>query len=1171
VEFRILGPLEVVGPAGEALALGSAQQRAVLALLLIGAPEPVSRDRLVDELWGERPPATAQHAVQVYVSGIRKILRAGGGGVAVRGSRSGYVLEVDPERVDARRFERLLSEAQRVLAEDPSRARELFRAALGLWRGPPLGEFSQFEFARAEADRLEELRAVAVEGQVEARLACGEHDGVIGTLTALLAGNPLRERPRRLLMLALYRGGRHAEALAAYRDACAALDEIGLQPGPELRKLEQAILRHDESLIASSAGAGVGSSQGDDADRARSSTVPSGDFQVAGPVTMLFTDIEGSTRMLDRLWERYSDLLSQHHRVMREAIAACSGREVLTAGDSFFAVFSRAADAVDCAQRVQLRLVGGEWPGGEAPRVRMGIHTGTPAISDGELVGIDVHRAARVMAVAHGGQVLLSDDAVRALGRSPQVRDLGVHRLKDLPVPERLFQLLTPGLEAEFPRLRSLNRSNLPTPATPLVGRHEELASALDLLSREEVRLLTLLGTGGAGKTRLAIEVAGEAVGRYRDGVWIVPLAPIPDRALMVSEVTRVLEIDPVAGEPLEQALVAALVERELLLVLDNFEHLLGAASVVADLLAAAPRVDVLSTSREPLRVSGEHRMEVPPLPLQDAVELFVQRALAVRPELSVDDEDRAAIERICSRLDRLPLALELAAARIAVFGPRALEARLAERLNLPEGPRDLPERQRTLSATIDWSYQLLESADRMLLQSLAPFIGGVRTDSAETIWGPDAIDGLLSLAEKSLLRRREDADREPRLWMLETIREFAFHRLAAEGGAMEAAERHAEHFLAVTEEAAAHLLGREQRRWVERLECDYPNLRAALDHLTKHAPAAAVLMAANLEWFWIVRGYAVEGRRRLAEALASASVETSARAQALAAAGQMALQLGEAAEAEPLLLEALSLASHKREARVVVLTLSHLGWAAEALGDHTNSTARHRQAIAAARAAEDNWALAIALNNCAIMTARLGDLEQARTFLEESLLLGRGIGEPRAIALAANNLAEIALNAGDLENADTLINEALTQAREVDFRSIIASALGTRAVISLQRGDLETATAQLEEAIEPTRSAYDIEGAASLLSVAGTIAAIRHEPLRAAKLWAAADHARARIGLAEAPTVDKLRAQWHPKARAAAPDAASWDAACASGTEISLDDALDFAAGDQGQRQTLQ
>jgi predicted ATPase/class 3 adenylate cyclase len=882
---------------------------------------------------------------------------------------------------------------------------------------------------------------------------------------------------------------------------------------------------------------------------------------VGGELTLLFTDIEGSTRLLDRLGDRYRDLLREHHRVVREAIAACGGSEVETAGDSFFAVFSRASDAVECACRVQLGLAAGEWPDGYRPAVRIGIHTGTPSISDGEFVGIDVHRAARVMAVAYGGQVLLTSETAGRLEHPPLLRDLGHHRLKDLPAPEHVFQLMATGLESGFPRLRSLNRTNLPNPVNPLVGCVEKLAWGLELLSRKHVRLVTLVGPGGAGKSRLAIELAADAVARYRDGVWFVALAPIVEPGLVASEIARVLDIDPAPAELIEQTLAAALRERELLLVLDNFEHLPAASTVVADLLAFAPAVDVLATSREPLRIGGEHRIEVPPLPLLDAVELFVERALAVCPDLSVDDDDRAAIERICVRLDGLPLALELAAVRVAVFGPRALEARLAERLQLPEGPRDLPERQRTLAATIDWSYQLLAPGERALLRSLGPFIGGIRVDAADSVWGGEAIEGLVSLAEKNLLRRRQDTDLEPRFWMLETVRQFALDCVAAEGRVAEVAERHAEHFLALTEEAASHFLSKEQPRWVARLEADHANLRAALHYLTEQRSGRAVRMAGNLEWFWIVRGYFVEGRQRLADALASAPDGSPDRGRALAAAGQMALQTGQAAEAEPLLLDALALMEHGSDDRVAVLALTHLGWAAEAMGDHARSTAHHELAVAAARAAEDDWAIGITLNNYAVKIARAGDPKRARSMLEESLLLGQRTGEPRAIALASANLTEIALDAGDFERAEVLINESLSQAREINSLPMIAGALLTQAVISLHRGDIDSATAQVREAIEPTRQAYDAEAAASVLSVAGTIAAIRQEPIRAAKLWAAADHARTQIGVTDAPGAEKLRVRWYPKARAAVSDATSWNIAWTTGADLSLDDALVLAS----------
>ena len=886
---------------------------------------------------------------------------------------------------------------------------------------------------------------------------------------------------------------------------------------------------------------------------------------IGASTTLLFTDIEGSTQALHRLGERYSDLLGEHHRLMREAIESAGGREVDTAGDSFFAVFARAGSAVDCAQRAQMNLAGGEWPGGEAPRVRMGIHAGNPELSDGEFVGMDVHRAARVMAVAFGGQVLLTEETVRLLGSTAQVRDLGVHRLKDLPAPEHLFQLVVPGLDREFPALRSLNRSNLPIPPNPLVGRQEEIARALELLSRPDVRLLTLLGAGGAGKTRLAIELAAEASTRYRDGVWIAPLAAVPDRALMVAEIARMLEIDQVASEPLGRTLLEAVAERELLLVLDNFEHLIDAADLVADLLAAAAKIDLLVTSREPLKISGEHRMQVPPLPRHDASELFVQRALAVRPELTVDEEERAAVDRISKRLDGLPLALELAAARVAVFGPTALEARLADGLALPEGPRDLPERQRTLRATIDWSYQLLASEEQAMFRALAPFVGGVRVESAESIWDVDAVESLFSLAEKSLLSRREDFDREPRFWMLETVREFASERAAADASAVETAARHAQFFLALSEQAAPHILGPAQRQWLDRLDHDQANLRAALDHLTERAPDQAVRMAGNLTWFWEIRGYFAEARRWLNRTLAYARTDAPASATALFGAGRMAVIAGDAAAARPLLLRALPLARDQTDRSLEVMVLSHLGWVADATGDRDHSIALHEEAIATARAAGDDWALGLALNNYAVIPGTQTDLEQARVLLEEALLLRRGIGEPRAIALTANNLAEIALAADKPEEADTLIDEALRHAREIDYRPMIATALGTRAEIALTRGDADSARARLREAIESSGAGYDIEFTAALLSTAGTLAAMTAEPTKAATLWGAADAARSRVHSEDYPTTARLRARWEPEARAAIPTPPGWGSARAAGTRMALNEALAIARSAAG------
>ena len=878
-------------------------------------------------------------------------------------------------------------------------------------------------------------------------------------------------------------------------------------------------------------------------------------------VALLFTDIEGSTRMLERLGERYEELQAEHDRLMREAIAAAGGRVIRTAGDSSFSAFPRVHDAVTCARRVQLALKAGRWPDGEAPRVRMGIHSGTPTPSDGDFVGMDVHRAARVMAAAAGGQVLLTEPARQALGSAAEVRDLGHHRLKDLPMPEHLFQLIAPGLESEFPPLRSLNRSNLPTPVSPLVGRGADVSRALGWLSRPEVRLLTLLGPGGVGKTRLAIEVAAEAVSQYRDGAWIVPLAPMPDPGLMLAEIARVLEVDTVPGESLGQAIAAAVAERELLLVLDNFEHLLEGAGLVADMLAAAARVDVLATSREPLRITGEHRMEVLPLPPADAGALFVERARAVRPELALDEGDTPAIERLCTRLDGLPLAIELAAARMSVFSPRGLEARLSEGLPLPAGPRDLPERQRTLRATIDWSYRLLDPAEQSLLARLSPFVGGVRLDIAEQLWGYDGVEGVASLAEKSLLRRREDADGESRFWLLELIRQYASEIAELDGVAAVAADEHARHYYVLTENARPHLTTAAQGEWLDRLEGDHANLRAALEHLTEQGSDRALRMVSTLTWFWEMRGYQPEARRRLSEVLARAPIESPARADALHCAGWMAWNQGDPDAAEPLLREALALLGDDPDPRLAAEVHTHLAIIAEMLRRPDEAVRLHERGIAIARSADDDWALGVALSNYALFRTQRPDLGRALSLLDQALELLRRTGDDYETAMVCANRAEFALVAGDLDTARTATEAALSLARRVGFRALIAGMLEFEAVIALEQGDVDAAAARASDAFS-MRVPLQSEPAAFRLALAATLAAARGEPFRAATLWGAAEHAYARIGIDDPPLPARLRARWEARARVDADDQAGWDAAWEAGAQLPIEVALAVAAG---------
>jgi predicted ATPase/class 3 adenylate cyclase len=481
-----------------------------------------------------------------------------------------------------------------------------------------------------------------------------------------------------------------------------------------------------------------------------------------GTVTFLFTDVEGSTRLLARLGrEAYAEVLARHHAVLRAAVGRHGGVEVDTQGDAFFVAFPTASGALAAAAEAQAALTGGK------VSVRMGIHTGEPLRTPEGYVGMDVHRAARIAAAGHGGQVLVSE-ATRALVAGDGLRDLGPHRLKDLSAPERLYQLG----EGDHPPLRSLYRTNLPVPATPFLGRERELAQIVDVLGRDDVRLLTLTGPGGVGKTRLALQAAGELAEGYPDGVTWVPLAAVRDPALVVPALAAARDV-PLSEDDPGEALAKRLAGQRALLLLDNIEHVIGAAREIAALIAKAPTVDVLVTSREPLAVAAEHEYPVSSLVRDDAVELFVERALAVQPDFRAD----AAVGELCERLDRLPLAIELAAARTRVLSPDALIELLGRRLDLFKGGRDADPRQQTLRATIAWSHDLLSDDERELFAQLAVFSGGCSLEDVQLVCGAD-VDTLGALVEKNLIRKRSDSDGRDRFWMLETIREFAAERL---------------------------------------------------------------------------------------------------------------------------------------------------------------------------------------------------------------------------------------------------------------------------------------------------------------------------------------------------------------------------------------------------------
>jgi predicted ATPase/DNA-binding SARP family transcriptional activator len=813
IEFRILGPLEVSVDA-QALPLGSPKQRALLGLLLVYANETLSRDRLIEELWAEAAPATVASALHVYLSRLRRLLESATSEDLLVREAYGYRLMVEQEQLDANRFQHLVGQGSAELAAgkaDAAAAR--LRQALALWRGPPLADLQMERFAIAAAARLDAQRVFALEQRLEADLACGRHSELIGELEALTSEHPYREGLRAQLMLALYRSGRQADALRIYRQTRDTLvKELGIEPTAELQRLERSILAQDPALETPG---GVSQTERHPREAVPATTKELSELPT-GTVTFLFADVEGSTRFLNEVGpERYAEALAEYRHVVGDACARNSGVQVDVQGDGVFVAFPTASAAV-----VAARELSGAFSSGRM-KVRVGIHTGTPLVTEDGYVGLDVHRAARIARAAHGGQVLISESTAALV--DDELQPLGEHRLPDLLEPLRLFQLG----EGDFPAPTSLGTSNLPEQPTLFAGRERELAEVLALLRDSQVRLLTLTGAGGSGKTRLALQAAADAGTDYPDGVFWVPLQALRAPELVEPTIAQVVGA--------RDDLADHLAPKRALLLLDNFEQVIRAARNLGELCARLPNLKILVTSREPLHLSAEREYPVPPLREREAISFFLERARAVRPDF---EEDEAVLE-ICRRLDCLPLALELAAARVKALSTRDLLQRLDRRLPLlTGGPRDAPERQRTLRATIGWSYELLTSNARRLFASLAVFAGGCTLEAAEEVCRAE-VDAIAELVDKSLLRREGE-----RYFMLETIGEYALERLVAGGELAEFRQRHAEYYLELARSIEDMIRSPQAAALLDRLERDHDNLRAALAWLSGATPDRALRLA---------------------------------------------------------------------------------------------------------------------------------------------------------------------------------------------------------------------------------------------------------------------------------------------------------------------------------------
>ena len=862
--MRILGPLEVVS-GGSSLTLGGQKQRAVLAILATRANTVVSADELIERLWTESPPATATTTVQVYVSRLRKLI----GSDLIATTGGGYVLRIEPDQLDAARFDRLTARGRELRSSDkPSEAAAALGEALSLWRGAALADFAYDPWAQSDIARLEEERLACLEERLEADLACGRDSELVGELEALVAAHPLRERLRGQLMLALYRGGRQADALDAYQRARSTLvDELGIEPRPELQELNRKILT-------------------------------------------------------------------------QEVLAAPS-------------------------------------PQSEAKRT---------------------------------------------------------------------------------------NPTNLPRPATAFVGRRRDLDTLEPLLRGSEVRLLTLTGPGGSGKSRLALELGLRLLQDFPDGVYLVALAPVSDPELVVPTIAQALEITEAPPEPLRQTLARALADQRVLLLVDNFEHVIDAAPDVSFLVEHAAELTVLATSRVPLRLSPEHRYEVPPLELPDpdddldtiaetdAVAFFLDRAGAAQAGFTLSQEVAGPVVEICRRVDGLPLALELAAARLPVLSPRALASRLDDRLRLlVGGARDRPTRQQTLLATIEWSYDLLEDDEKTLFARLAVFAGSFDLEAAEAVCDAE-LDVLAGLVDKSLVRQGEHG----RFFLLETISEYARERLRNQEGRAELQLTHALHYLELAERAEPELRGAGQREWLDRLDEEHADLRLAVSWARDDGrDDIALRMGAALWRFWCARNHVAEGGRVLDSVLERAeSGSAELHARAVRAASRLARERGDATRSTELGERALAFARESGSQREVAAATENLGVATFLVGDAGRAGDLLEGAVEQFRAVGDTVGQGNALNNLGNVLIASEQSARARQVLEDALALQREAENSWGVGFALHSLGHLGLSVDDVEFAARHFVECVQLGLELGDSALVAECLGGLARVAARRGE---------------------------------------------------------------------------------------------------------------------
>ncbi|MFC9917054.1 adenylate/guanylate cyclase domain-containing protein [Agromyces binzhouensis] len=808
-----------------------------------------------------------------------------------------------------------------------------------------------------------------------------------------------------------------------------------------------------------------------------------------GTVTFLFTDVEGSTRLVEAAGERWPALLAEHDALVRDAITGNGGTVVKTEGDGFFAAFASAIEAVSAAVAAQRGIAGHDWPEGLVPKVRMGLHTGLGLLGGDDYIGLDVHRAARIMAAAHGGQIVLSASTAALVEHELPVdvvlHDLGRHHLRDLSQAEGIFQLDVAGLDVRFPALRSLEAvpNNLPAQVTHFVGRRRERARVRELLEASHV--VTVTGTGGTGKTRLALQVGSEIGAQFRDGVFFVDLAPVDDPEVVPSQILRALGEDSSPGNrPPREALLERMGDREALLILDNFEQLIPAAPIVADLVSVAPRSRFLVTSRGPLRIAAEQEMPLEPMDLPDrrdvsratdtdAVALFVDRAMAVRPDFTVTPENAAAVSELVRGLDGLPLAIELVASRVRLLPVPEILARL-DPARPGTGTIDLPERQRTIEGAIEWSHDLLDPPVQELFARLGVFAGGADLEQIERVCDDIVVDllaGLAELVDQGLLRQVSAPGGRARFRTLHVIREVALLKLEASGTGEAVHRRHLEAYVAWAEDVAAHVLGEDRSAWLDRFDADHDNVRTALDWAAVHGETDLALRLAAASWrFWQSRGHLHEGRSRLETVVSLPGGEPLNRARALEALGGVYWWQGEIERCVPPYREALAI---QRE-----------------LGDPAEiANAIYNVAIGQAVAA---------------VTTGITDEVRAEVYglYDEGEAIFRSLGDENGLGnitwgrgLAVSDLDD------DVQQSLELFHLSIDHYRAAGNEFGMGWGMFEVAIFSARLGDIATAWDYLEEGLELFAPHRDVSAVVLFLSLAAALAQAADDEERAARL----------------------------------------------------------------------